>query len=40
LVGVMYYVKQLRDENAFLQRELERKDAILLSLSEGLKALL
>jgi excisionase family DNA binding protein len=32
-------VAQLRDENAFLRRELERKDAILLSLSEGLKAL-
>jgi hypothetical protein len=30
---------QLRDENAFLHREIERKDAILLSLSEGLKPL-
>jgi hypothetical protein len=32
-------VEQLRDENRFLRAELEHKDAILLSLSEGLRAI-
>ena len=32
-------VDRLMDENAFLRRELERKDAILLNMTEAMKSL-
>jgi hypothetical protein len=32
-------VDQLKDENAFLRRELERKDALLLNMTEVMKAI-
>src|SRR5215207_9121233 len=32
-------VDRLKDENEWLRREVERKDTIIMSMSEGLKAL-
>lgn len=34
-----HYTRSLEDQIQFLRRELERKDAILLNMTEGLKAL-